>query len=89
VNETWSALGEYVKRHRGAILGGIGSAAVVALTLEPSTPGMRFAMWFAVSATVFAVALTATVSVIETKAETPPLPRATARRTRRESEIYN
>src|SRR6476620_7684559 len=51
VNETWSALGEYVKRHRGALLGGIGSAAVVALTLEPTTPGMRFAMWFAVSAT--------------------------------------
>lgn len=93
MNETWSALGQYVKRHRGALLGGIGSAAAVALTLDPSTcvasSSARFAMWFAVSATVLAVALTATISVVEAKAAQPRLPRAVARRPRHEPEIYN
>lgn len=93
MNETLSALAQYVKRHRGALLGGIGSAAAVALTLHPSTgmadSSVRFAMWFAVSATVAAVALTTTVSVIEARAERPQIPRAIARRPRRETELYN
>lgn len=93
MNETLSLLGQYVKRHRGAILGGIGSAAAVALTLHPSTEtadaGVRLAMWFAVSATVLAVALTTTVSVVESRAETPQIPRATARRPRRDTDLYN
>lgn len=88
-----SALGQYVMRHRGALLGGIGSAAAVALTLDPSSgvagTSVRFAMWFAVSATVLAVALTATISVVEARAVKPQIPRAVARRPRRDTEIYN
>jgi heme exporter protein D len=50
---------------------------------------VRFAMWFAVSATVAAVALTATVSIVEARAERPQIPRAVARRPRRDAEMYN
>ena len=93
MNETLSALGQYVKRHRGALLGGIGSAAAVALTLDPSSDvagtSARFALWFAVSATLLAVALTATISVVEARAEKPQIPRAVARRPRPDAQIYN
>ena len=88
-----SALGQYVKRHRGALLGGIGSAAAVALTLDPSSgaagTSVRFAMWFAVSATVLAVALTAGIAVAEAHAAKPQIPRAVARKPRRDAEMYN
>jgi hypothetical protein len=88
-----SALGQYVKRHRGALLGGIGSAAAVALTLDPATgvagTSVRFAMWFAVSATVIAVAMTAGIAVAEAHAAKPQVPRAVARRPRRDAEMYN
>jgi acyl-coenzyme A thioesterase PaaI-like protein len=50
---------------------------------------VRYAMWFAVSATVAAVGLTATVSFVEARAERPQIPRAIARRPRRETELYN
>lgn len=93
MNETWSALALYVKRHRGALLGGIGSAAAVALTLDPASgiagSSVRYALWFAVSATVAAVALTAAVTVAETRATRPqPLPRATARKPRHVAEEF-
>ncbi|HSD86517.1 MAG TPA: hypothetical protein VLB44_03345 [Kofleriaceae bacterium] len=87
MNETWSALAHYVSRYRGALLGGIGSAAAVALTLDPAASiarsSVRFALWFAIVATILAVLLTATLSVAEYRASRPNLPRATARRTRR------
>jgi hypothetical protein len=93
VNETLSALALYVKRHRGALLGGIGSAAAVALTLDPSSgiasSSVRYALWFSVSATVLAVALTAAVSVAETRAARPQaLPRAIARKPRHVAEEF-
>lgn len=93
MNETWSALALYVKRHRGALLGGIGSAAAVALTLDPATgiagDGVRAALWLSVSATVLAVALTAAVTVAEARATRPQgLPRAVARKPRHVAEEF-
>ena len=83
VNDHWRAVSQYVSRYRGALLGGIGSAAAVALTLDPSLSiahsSIRFAMWFAITATVLAVLLTATISIAEYRAARPNLPRAIAR----------
>jgi len=56
VNETWSAVGHLLSRYRGALLGGIGSAVAVALTLDPRASiahsSIRFAFWFAMIATL-------------------------------------
>lgn len=85
MNESWALAARYLSRYRGALLGGIGSAAAVALTLDPSvtiaSSSIRFAFWFAMSATVCAVALTTALTIAEYKAARPALPRAKARYT--------
>lgn len=83
VNNSWALAARYLSRYRGALLGGIGSAAAVALTLDPSatvaSSSIRFAFWFAMAATVLAVGLTTALTVAEYKASRPVLPRAKAR----------
>jgi hypothetical protein len=84
VNETWTATARYLTRYRGALLGGIGSAVAVAMTLDPSTglasSSVRFAFWFAMVATALAVALTGVLAVAEYRASRPALPKATVHR---------
>lgn len=84
MNETWTTAAHYLSRYRGALLGGIGSAVAVAMTLDPSTglasSSIRFAFWFAMVATVLAVALTGVLTVAEYRASRPSLPRAVVRR---------
>ena len=84
MNESWTLAARYLSRYRGALLGGIGSAAAVALTLDPSagigSSSIRFAFWFATAATLCAVALTTALTVAESKAARPALPRAYARK---------
>ena len=84
MNETWSAAAHYLARYRGALLGGIGSAVAVAMTLDPSTglasSSIRFAFWFAAVATLLAIGLTAVLTVAEYRASRPTLPRAVVRR---------
>ena len=83
-NESWALAARYLARYRGALLGGIGSAAAVALTLDPAagvaTSSIRFAFWFAMAATVCAVGLTTALTVAEHRAARPALPRAIARK---------
>ena len=92
VNDNWVTAAKYLSRYRGALLGGIGSAAAVALTLDPSTnvasSSMRFAFWFAMAATVAAVGLTTALTVAEYKASRPSLPRAQVRKPQRGETIY-
>jgi hypothetical protein len=87
VNDTWSAVAHYLSRYRGALLGGVGSAVAVAMTLDPSTglasSSIRFAFWFAMIATALAVTLTGVLSLAEYRASRPTLPRAIARRAER------
>jgi hypothetical protein len=84
VNDNWSAAAHYLGRYRGALLGGIGSAVAVAMTLDPSTglasSSIRFAFWFAMVATFLAVALTGVLSIAEHRASRPSLPRAIVRK---------
>ena len=84
MNETWSAAAHYLSRYRGALLGGVGSAVAVALTLDPSTglasSSIRFAFWFAMVATLLAVSLTAVLSLAEYRASRPRLPKAVLRK---------
>jgi len=83
VNETWSTAAHYLSRYRGALLGGVGSAMAVAMTLDPSTglasSSIRFAFWFAMIATLLAVALTGVLTIAEYRAARPSLPKAVAR----------
>jgi hypothetical protein len=87
VNSSWVTAGRYLSRYRGALLGGIGSAAAIALTLEPSSSAasssIRFAFWFAMAATVCAVGLTTALTVAEINASKPNLPRAVVRKPQR------
>lgn len=87
VNETWATAARYLSRYRGALLGGIGSAAAVALTLDPrlgiASSSIRFAFWFAMVATLLAIGLTTALTIAEYRASRPYLPRATARKPRR------
>jgi hypothetical protein len=84
VNDTWSAAVHYLSRYRGAILGGVGSAVAVAMTLDPSTglasSSIRFAFWFAMVATLLAVGLTAVLTLAEYRASRPALPKAILRK---------
>ena len=84
MNDTWSTAAHYVSRYRGALLGGIGSAVAVAMTIDPSTglasSSIRFAFWFAMVATALAVALTGVLTIAEYRASRPALPKAIARR---------
>lgn len=84
MNETWSTAAQYVSRYRGALLGGIGSAVAVAMTLDPSTglasSSVRFAFWFAMVATLLAIMLTAVLTIAEYRAARPSLPKAVVRR---------
>lgn len=84
MNETWSTAAQYVSRYRGALLGGIGSAVAVAMTLDPSTglasSSVRFAFWFAMVATLLAIMLTAVLTIAEYRASRPSLPKAVVRR---------
>ncbi len=84
MNDSWSAAAHYLSRYRGAVLGGVGSAVAVALTLDPSaglaSSGVRFAFWFAMTSTLLAVALTSVVSIAEYRASRPTLPKAIVRR---------
>lgn len=84
MNETWSTAAQYVSRYRGALLGGIGSAVAVAMTLDPSTglasSSVRFAFWFAMVATLLAIMLTGVLTIAEYRASRPSLPRAVVRR---------
>ena len=86
MNETWSAAAHYLSRYRGALLGGIGSAVAVAMTLDPSTgmasSSVRFAFWFAMVATLLAIMLTGVLTIAEYRASRPSLPKAVARRTK-------
>lgn len=83
MNESWALAARYLSRYRGALLGGIGSAAAVALTMDPSaniaSSSIRFAFWFAMAATVLAVGLTTALTIAEHKAAQPVLPRAKAK----------
>jgi hypothetical protein len=83
VNETWAITARYLSRYRGALLGGVGSAAAVALTLDPhatiASSSIRFAVSFAMVATLLAIAITTAISIAEYRASRPELPRATAR----------
>jgi hypothetical protein len=93
VNDTLSTAAHYLSRYRGALLGGIGSAVAVAMTLDPSTglasSSVRFAFWFATIATGLAVGLTALLSVAEYRASRVAIPRAVARRASRDQYDYN
>jgi hypothetical protein len=84
VNEAWSTAAHYLSRYRGALLGGVGSAVAVAMTVDPSTglasSSVRFAFWFAMVATLLAVALTGVLTIAEYRASRPTLPKAVARR---------
>jgi hypothetical protein len=68
------------------VLGGVGSAVAVALTLDPSTglasSGVRFAFWFSMTSTLLAVLLTGVLSIAEYRSTRPQLPKAIARRTK-------
>jgi hypothetical protein len=79
----WSDLARNISRYRGSLLGGIASAAAVALTLDPATSlahsSLRFALWFSFIATFLAVILTAVVQIAEYRASRPSLPKAVAR----------
>jgi hypothetical protein len=90
VNASWSLAARYLSRYRGALLGGIGSAAAVALTLDPAasaaSSSIRFAFWFAMSATVIAIGLTTAITIAEYKASRPVLPRAIVRKPSRVGE---
>ena len=83
MHSPWSDLARNISRYRGSLLGGIASAAAVALTLDPSRTvaqsSVRFALFFAVIATFLAVILTAIVSIAEYRASRPVLPKAVAR----------
>lgn len=87
MNETWAVTARYLSRYRGALLGGIGSAAAVAVTLDPratiATSSIKFAVSFATVATLLAIGITMAISLAEYRAARPDLPRATARRARR------
>ncbi|HUS29457.1 MAG TPA: hypothetical protein VMZ53_13150 [Kofleriaceae bacterium] len=79
-----SELARYIQRYRSSLLGGIASAAVVALTLDQSSSAahssFEFALWFAMIATLIAVVLTGMLSIAEYRAARPAmLPKATAR----------
>ena len=93
MNETWSAAAHYLSRYRGALLGGIGSAVAVAMTLDPSTglasSSIRFACWFAAISTGLAVGLTGVLTLAEYRASRPVLPRAVVRRDTRAQYDYN
>ena len=82
----WAELSRNIQRYRGSLLGGIASAAAVALTLDPATSlahsSIRFALWFATIATLLAIVLTAMASIAEYRASRPVLPKAVARRRR-------
>ena len=84
MNDAWSTAAHYLSRYRGALLGGVGSAVAVAMTLDPSTglasSSIRFAFWFAMVATVFAILLTGVLSIAEYRASRPALPRAVVHR---------
>ena len=86
MNDSWSTAAHYLSRYRGALLGGVGSAVAVALTLDPSTglasSSIRFAFWFAMVATLLAIGLTTFLTVAEYRASRPTLPRAVVRKTR-------
>jgi hypothetical protein len=86
VNDSWSTAAHYLSRYRGALLGGVGSAVAVAMTLDPSTglasSSIRFAFWFAMIATLLAIALTGVLTIAEYRASRPNLPKAVVRRTR-------
>ena len=86
MNESWSTAAHYLSRYRGALLGGVGSAVAVALTLDPSTglasSSIRFAFWFAMAATLLAIGLTTFLTIAEYRASRPTLPRAVVRKTR-------
>ena len=86
MNDIWSEVTRLISRFRGALIGGIASAAAVALTLDPSSglarSSMRFSLWFAIVATTLALPLTVLLTVSEVRAARPQLPRATARRSR-------
>jgi hypothetical protein len=94
VNSSWVTAARYLFRDRGALLGGIGTAAAVAMTLQPShnpaSSSIRFAFWFAMAATVVAVGITTALTLAEAKASQPALPKATARKPQRQPEYtYN
>jgi Zn-dependent protease len=84
VNETWATAARYLSRYRGALLGGIGSAASVAVTLDPhaniATSSIKFALAFAMVATLVAIGVTMAISIAEYRSTRPDLPRATVRK---------
>ncbi len=89
MNETWAITARYLSRYRGALLGGIGSAAAVALTLDPhasiASSSIKFALSFAMVATLLAIGITTAISIAEYRATRPDLPRAQVRKPRARS----
>jgi hypothetical protein len=82
---TSAQIARYLSRYRGALLGGIGSAAAVAITMDPASSiahsSVKFALSFAVVATLLTVVLTAMIEIAEYVASrVSVLPRAVARR---------
>jgi hypothetical protein len=84
MNETWTIVGRQLSRHRGALLGGIGSAAAVAITLDPhasiASSSIKFALAFAMVATLVAIGITTVISIADVLALKPYLPRAIVRK---------
>jgi hypothetical protein len=84
VNETWATVARTLSRYRGALLGGIGSAAAVAVTLDPhaniATSSIKFAVSFAMVATLLAIGITMAIAIADYRATRPDLPRAIARK---------
>jgi hypothetical protein len=93
VNDSWSTAAHYLSRYRGAVLGGVGSAVAVAMTLDSragvASPSVRVAFWFAMTATVLAIGLTTALTVAEYRASRPRLPRAIARKAVRTRSEYD
>jgi hypothetical protein len=84
VNEIWGTMARYLSRYRDALLGGIGSAAVVAVTLDPhaniASSSIKFALAFAMVATLLAIGITTAISIADYRAARTDVPRATARK---------
>jgi hypothetical protein len=84
VDETWAIVARTLSRYRDALLGAVGSSAIVAVTLDPhaniATSSIKFALSFAMVATLVGIAITTALSIAEYRATRLELPRATARK---------
>ena len=81
---TSALIARYLSRYRGTLLGGVGSAAAIAVTLDPASTLARssvaFALAFAAVGTLLMLLMTAMIEIAERLASRPVLPRAIVRR---------